>query len=134
MNEPLHTLLLAQAIGLYLLFIGIIMVARASYYQQVLTHLKAGSSSIVLAGSFGLILGIFLVLVHNIWIAESEVLITLIAWLVLIKSLLWLSFPEAMVVYSQRMYSGWRYYLLAFIAAAIGVTLMAHGFHPFRVL
>ena len=131
MDEQLHTLFLAQAMGLYLFITAIIMLARATYYRELLTHINVGSSSIVLAGSVGLILGILLVLVHNMWTWESEVLVTLVAWFLLIKSILWLSFPEGMVKCAQKIYSGWGYYLVAIIAGIIGVTLMAHGFYPF---
>ncbi len=132
MNESLHSLFLGQAIGLYLVIVAIIMVARANYYQELLTHLKTGSPTIVVTGVVGLILGIILVLVHHIWVFEPEVLITIVAWVVLIKSVLWLSFPECMVNFSQKFYSGWGYYVVPIIAAVIGVILMAYGFHLFR--
>lgn len=131
MNESLHTFFLAQSMGLYLLIAGIIMLARADYYRDMLTHLKEGSSSIVVAATFGLILGIALVLVHNIWIWESEVIITLIAWFLLIKSVLWLGFPEAMVSYSKKVYSKFGYYFVSVLAVILGMVLMSHGFYHF---
>lgn len=131
MNESLHTIVLAQIMGLYLLIIAIIMIARAGYYRELLTHLKVGSSSVTVGATFGLILGITLVIIHNIWTRESEVLITLIGWFLLVKSVLWLSFPECMMNCTQKMYSGWGYYLVAIIAGIIGIILIAHGFHLF---
>lgn len=132
MHESLHTIFFAQGIGLYLVIVAIIMLSRATYYQEMLTHLKVGSPTIVLAATLGLIIGILLVLVHNIWIWESDVLITLIAWFLVIKSVLWLAFPECMVNYTQKVYSGWGYYLVAIIAAIIGIILLAHGFYLFE--
>lgn len=132
MHESLHTLFLAQAIGLYLVIVAIVMLARAGYYRDLLTHVKVGSSAIVVAATLGLILGILLVLVHNLWIWQSEVLITLVAWCVLIKSVLWLSFPEFMVDLTHKVYAGWGYYVIAIIAGIIGVVLMAHGFYLFQ--
>ncbi|MBL7478436.1 hypothetical protein [Legionella bononiensis] len=131
MHESLHTLFFAQGIGLYLIIIAIIMLTRAAYYQEMLTHLKVGSATIVVAATIGLIIGILMVLVHNIWIWESDVLITLIAWLLVIKSVMWLAFPECMVKYTEKVYSGWGYYLVAIIAAIIGIVLLAHGFFLF---
>ncbi len=130
-DSQLHTLFFAQSMGLYLVIVGIIMLARAPYYKEMLTHLKAGSASIVVGASFGLILGISLVLVHNIWVLESEVLVTLVAWFLLIKSVLWLGFPEAMVSYSKKFYSDAGYYFVAGLALIIGIILMAHGFYLF---
>ncbi|KTD46238.1 Integral membrane protein (PIN domain superfamily) [Legionella quateirensis] len=129
MHESLHTLFFAQGIGLYLIIIAIIMLTRAAYYQEMLTHLKVGSATIVVAATMGLIIGILMVLVHNIWIWESDVLITIIAWLLVIKSVMWLAFPECMVKYTEKVYSGRGYYLVAIIAAIIGIILLAHGFY-----
>lgn len=130
-NESLHTILLAQGMGLYLVITAVIMLARPNYYKELLTHIKVSNSTITLAAIVGLMLGIALVLVHNIWIWESEVLITIISWFVLIQSVLWLSFPNCMINCNQKLYSGWTYYLVAIIAGIIGVTLMAHGFYPY---
>lgn len=131
MIESIHTIFLAQAIGLYLLIIAIIMLTRASYYQEILTHLKVGSTTVVVTATLGLILGIIIVLSHNIWIRESEVLITLIGWFLLIKSIFWLSFPEFMVRITHQLYGGRGYYVAALIAGVLGVTLCAHGFYLF---
>ncbi len=131
MNESIHTIFFAQAIGLYLLIIAIVMLTRASYYQGILTHLKVGSSTVVVTAAFGLVLGILIVLTHNLWISESEVLITLVGWFLLIKSICWLSFPEFMVKMAHKMYSGWGYYAVAILAGVIGVILCAHGFYLF---
>jgi hypothetical protein len=131
MNDSLHSLFLAQAMGLYLVIIAIIMLARAGYYRQMLTHIKEGSPTIILGATLGLILGICLVLVHNIWILESEVLITLVAWFLLIKSVLWLSFPESMVNITHKVYSGPGYYVVAIVAGIIGILLFTHGFYLF---
>ena len=131
MNESIHTIFFAQAIGLYLLIIAIVMLTRASYYQEILTHLKVGSSTVVVTAAFGLVLGILIVLTHNTWILESEVLVTLVGWGLLIKSICWLSFPEFMVKMAHKMYSGWGYYAVAIFAGVIGVILSAHGFYLF---
>ena len=131
MNDSLHSLFLAQAMGLYLLIMGIVMLSRAGYYQPKLANIKIGDDSITAMATLGLILGISLVLVHNIWIWESEVMITVVAWLLLVKSVLWLSFPEFMVKCSHKLYSGWGYYAMAVIACLIGILLMSHGFFLF---
>lgn len=132
MNDSLHSLFLAQSMGVYLVIISIIMLSRAKYYRELLTHVKEGNPTLILAATLGLILGIVLVLVHNIWIWESEVLITLVSWFLLIKSVLWLSLPESMVRISHKVYSGSGYYVVASIAGVIGVLLISHGFYLFH--
>lgn len=131
MDQSLHTLFFAQVMGLYLVIMGIIMLSRASYYREMIRHLKVGSSTIVLASVAGLIMGISLVLVHNLWTWQPEVLVTLVAWGILIKSICWLSFPEYMVNMTQKMYSGWGYYTVIAVAGIVGMVLMTHGFYLF---
>ena len=131
MNHAFHTLLLAQAIGLYLFIMAIIMLSRAEYYRNMLTHINAGDSKIFSVATSSLAVGIFLVLIHNIWIWESEVLVTMIGWLVLIKSVICLSFPESMANLCNKVYAGWGYYAVAGITGIVGMLLISHGFYLF---
>ncbi|MBA2656197.1 MAG: hypothetical protein H0U70_04345 [Tatlockia sp.] len=132
MNESLHSLFLAQALGLYLLIVAIVMLSRAGYYRNMLANIKIGSPAIVIGAIVGLIVSIPLVLLHNIWVWESEVLITLVAWFLLIKSVLWLSLPEFMIKLTRRMYSGWGYYVAIAFVGIIAILLITHGFYLFH--
>ncbi len=129
MDDSYHTLFYAQVMGVFLLIMAIILISRASYYRNILTHVKEGSSITLVAASYGLILGIFLVFTHNIWVLDAEVLVTIVGWIVLIKSLLWLGFPEYMAGITRRMYSGAGYYVIAVITGIIGFLLITHGFY-----
>jgi hypothetical protein len=133
MEESLHTLFFAQIMGLYLLITAIIMLARRDYYQHLLVNIKERSSSVVVAAAFGLIFGLGVVLTHNIWTWESEVLVTLVGWVLVIKSILWLSFPESMANYCKKVYGGAGFYLLVLIMVVVGVTLTAHGYYLFSL-
>lgn len=131
MEESIHTIFLAQAIGLYLLIMSVVMLSRANYYQEIMSHLKDGSPTVVVTATLGLIFGIIIVLTHNLWTQESEVLVTLFGWFLLIKSVCWLSLPECMVKLTHRLSSGRGYYVATILAGVIGVILCAHGFYLF---
>lgn len=131
MHESLHSIILGQIIGLYLVITSIIMIARAKYYRTLLTNLKVGSSTMVGMASFGLMLGLFLVVIHNVWVMKPELLVTIVAWIILIKSIFWLALPETMVKYSRNMYSGWGYYFGAIVAGLIGIILLAFGYYSY---
>jgi hypothetical protein len=131
MMESLHTLFLAQAIGLYLVIMTIILLVRAEYYRNLFLNIKPDSMGLMLAATIGLILGIVLILVHNLWTWESEVFVTIIAWITFIKSILWLSVPHCMAEYSHKMVASKLYYPSLILTGIIGVILMAHGFYLF---
>lgn len=127
----LHSLLIAQLLGFFLLFMGIILLARAEYYKAMFGAETLCPISVFFASVMGLILGILLVLVHNLWLWGPSVIITLLAWLILVKSLLWLAFPERMLKVTHRLYSGYAYYVMALIALILGVILLSHGCYLF---
>jgi hypothetical protein len=134
MNVSFHVLFLARAMGLYFLMMSVIMMCRGSYYRGLIMNINPASGSVMVVASLGLMFGLTLTLIHHVWMWNFEGLITLIAWGVLVKSLLWLAFPECMVNYTKKMYSCcWMYYLMALFMGFIGLVLIAHGFYMVQV-
>lgn len=127
----LHSLLIAQTMGFFLLFMGIILLARAQYYKGLLASVKVCRAAVFIGSVFALILGITLVLVHNLWVWNSSIIVTILAWIVLIKSLLWLGFPDWMIELNHKLYSGYMYYVTAAIALILGIILLSHGAYIF---
>lgn len=128
-TEPLHGLIFAQVIGLFLVIMTIIMVVRADYYRKLMMNLNADSGLIPVSASIVLVFGLSLIVMHNVWVWESDTLITIVAWVLVIKSVLWLALPERMVVMSHKLYGSYMYYIVAFIIAVVGVLLMTHGYY-----
>lgn len=125
----LHSLLLEQIFGFYLLITAIIMVARASYFRQLINNLQGNNPLIMFMAFFSLLLGIAMVVVHNLWFWNIEIIITLIAWSIVIKAILWLSIPERMLDLLRCVYNGPYYYFTAAFTAVIAILLLAHGFY-----
>lgn len=124
-----HSYVLAQVFGLYFVIMAIIMLSRVSYYRELIATLIQPTVGMMVGTSFGLLLGLLLIIVHNIWVLEPRVIITLIGWLIVIKSILWLAVPEAMVRLSKQVYSGSGYYFTCGVMLLIGIFLMTKGFY-----
>ncbi|WP_242601679.1 hypothetical protein [Legionella lansingensis] len=109
------------------------MLARTPFYRRLLVNATAEYATIVVFASFGLVVGIIMVLVHNFWIFEHLhiLIVTIIGWLILINSILWLAIPDTMAVYSKRACGGWGYYVIIVIMAIVGVILLTKGFYLF---
>ncbi|MGQ3889056.1 hypothetical protein ACQUW5_08495 [Legionella sp. CNM-1927-20] len=129
--SPLHSYIIEQVLGLYMLIMAIIMIARADYYRKLVRDLPADRNFVFVSAMFTLIFGLIMVVVHNIWHWRFELLATIIAWIIVIKAILWLAIPEYMVAASKRLYKDNMYYVMAVIAAIIGVILLIHSFHAF---
>ena len=87
------SIFLAKVIGLYLLIMGLVLLKKPDL-QEMVNELSKNSALRLIAGVFTLILGLLLVVSHNVWSGGAYVIIiTIIAWVVFIKGLLyvWLS-------------------------------------------
>ena len=127
----LHTIIFSQLFGLFLVIMAVIMLSRVTYYRAMITRLTPPSGTVVFSAIYGLMLGLFLVIVHNLWPWQHPdvILVTVLSWLILIKSILWLALPEYMIRTTQKIYSGAGYYVMVAIAAVLGIFLMIQGFH-----
>ena len=132
-DSPLYSFLLAQIFGLYLVIQAVILLSRASYYRALMVSIKETSLAIFAVSSIRLILGIVLVLIHNRWVMGPVVYVTMMCWLVLIKSVLWLAAPERMLALSKKICAGNMYYPIILCAAVAGVLFMVRGFFVFML-
>lgn len=88
------TIFLAKAIGIYLIIIGSIICANPYQFSTYAYNLFYNSSTIFISGFFTLILGILMVLSHNVWEGNWRVIVTLIAWATLLKGAALILYPR----------------------------------------
>jgi uncharacterized protein YjeT (DUF2065 family) len=79
------TEILAKILGFYYLAVGITFLLNPARFREVYQAMIKNDAFLYLSGVCALFLGAFIVSVHNIWIFEWPVLITIIGWLILIK-------------------------------------------------
>ena len=130
-NLLMHSFLFSQVFGLYFVIMSIILLSRADYYKALIGKLKKPGSGIVMTASLSLFIGLFLVVTHNIWTFQPRVVVTIICWLFVIKSVLWLVAPERMLRGFQKIWAGNGHYILTVSGIIIGVYMMTRGFYLF---
>lgn len=129
LGEMFYSFVLAQVFGLTMLVMSVIMVSRITYYRELIQRMDEYSPSILMAGTFGLFFGSFLIVIHNLWVGDPRVVVTLISWFIFIKSLLWLAFPIRMVHLSKKIYAGPFYYIFALVLFVLAIFLITKGFY-----
>jgi vacuolar-type H+-ATPase subunit I/STV1 len=131
MMPPTRTLFLSRLIGLYCLLVGLSMVSHKQLTVEGVTTLFQNPSLTLLLGFITLGASLSLVLAHNLWWSGPlALIITLIGWLVLIKSLLFLFLDPAM---EARFFLGQLHYQQFFydyaaVSIALGLFLTYAGF------
>ena len=88
------SIFLAKVFGLYFVVISLFMLVRKQIFVSRITDLLESSASRMVMAFMTLIIGILLIVSHNVWVWGWPVVITLFAWLAFIKGILRLYFPD----------------------------------------
>jgi hypothetical protein len=84
---------LAKVIGLYLLVLITAMILNMHHFSDAVMNLTNNAPLMLVTGCMTLILGLLMVVSHNIWHWDWRVLVTIVSWLVLLKGVSILYFP-----------------------------------------
>jgi hypothetical protein len=126
------TLFLAKVIGLYFLVIGLHMALRGKELRLMFEAFAENRPLTYLTSVFALILGLLLVVSHNVWVAGWPVIVTLLSWLVLIKAIAYLLLPFSAMAGVVKAFNRPAWFTAGgAITAGFGVFLAAKGFQIF---
>lgn len=76
---------LAKVIGLTMLVSALALLYRRPYFMRMVPRFVQRQELILVSGFVSLILGLAIVVAHNVWTMDWRVLITIIGWCALIK-------------------------------------------------
>jgi hypothetical protein len=97
---------LARLMGPILLVIGIGMafglMMEGAGYSSVLKEFIANRALIFLTGVLALLAGVAIVHVHNVWVSDWRVIVTVLGWLLVLRGVMLLVFPLTVQVFGDR--------------------------------
>jgi len=127
---PGLTSYLARLLGLFCIVIGLAMIGRRQEVVAAVDTLTHNPTLLLLVGLIVLGVGLAIVLAHNVWSGGVlPVLVTLIGWLVLLRGLVLLFLPAAMVAtLFETQHFARLLYLYASTALGLGIYLAMAGF------
>lgn len=135
MNVSLfHSFLLSQVLGLYLIIMAVSIMSRAKHIRDIVNRLDPNSFSVFASASGMLLFGLFAVTIHNYWSWHPFVLVTIVCWLILIRAVLWLAFPEKMIKITKKVVNGAGCYVVTIVALIVGVLLLSRGTYLVEIL
>lgn len=123
--------MLAQVIGPLMALIGLGVLFNPTTFSLMMDEMSSGKQYLVLfvTGGVTTILGLIVVLSHNIWFWDWSVLITILGWATLIKGAIMLLFPRVSMSIS-RFYQGKTGLVVGagVIGLVVGLVLSYYGF------
>jgi hypothetical protein len=91
------SLFIAKLLGPMLLVVGVALLTRPEAFRALLREFIASGVLLYMAGFFGLLGGLALLLTHNVWALDWRLLITLIGWASLVRALVTIFWPQWIV-------------------------------------
>jgi hypothetical protein len=123
------SIFLARLLGPFLILIGIAVPLRAAMFREILREFLASPVLMYLAGFLGTLGGWTMVLLHNLWVPDWRLLVTVVAWITLVRGLLTLSSPQRFADWSACLLENRGvFYGAALLDLAIGLVLTYFGF------
>jgi hypothetical protein len=126
-----RTIFLSRLIGLYCIVIALSMMTRRQATVETVTALLQNPSMMLIVGIITLAAGLAVVLAHNIWSGSAlVVVVTLVGWITLIKSLFFLFLPPEMEagLFLGQLHYRQLFYMYTAISLVLGVYLTYGGF------
>lgn len=122
----------AMWLGLYCLFMALLMAFRRKEIEKVVSGLYSSPTILYLAGAFNLALGLVIAILHPVWMLNWQGVITVLGYLSIVKGVLRMGFPENCKKCELSMMK--YYWVMVGIVAVIGVYLTYYGFTFIRML
>lgn len=126
-----RTIFLSRLIGLYCIVIALSMMTRKQATVETVNALLQNPSMMLIVGIITLATGLAIVLAHNIWSGSTlAVVVTLVGWITLLKSLSLLFLPPEMEtgLFLRHLHYQQLFYLYGAISLVLGVYLTYSGF------
>ncbi|MGA8163689.1 MAG: hypothetical protein WB791_01535 [Waddliaceae bacterium] len=122
------SIFLAKLMGFYLVIGGLAYFLKRPFLREVIEDFYNSPGLVMVASAMNLILGLLVVLNHNIWELSWKVIITIIGYLVLFKGIFHLFFPEWAKKLSEKYSKADIFVYSGVISLALGIYLLYYAY------
>ncbi|MBI2786132.1 MAG: hypothetical protein HYX60_07460 [Legionella longbeachae] len=121
------TYFLASLLGWYFVIMGLLLISRRDIVVNAMRDLIGQPALMLFVGVITLMIGLLMVLSHNIWVMSWPVIITIFAWLILIGGVVRLFFPDTVFkIWEKTIDKPVKLIIWGIITLLIGLFLLYH--------
>lgn len=120
---------LAQILGVWLIVLSLYTFIKHDHLRAALEEVEHSPSTQLTWALATFFMGLLTILIHQVWVWDWPVAITIIGWVLTIVGVLRLFFPDNFFKQSLRIFEGPLSYVSASFWLVIGVFLSWWGFH-----
>jgi len=111
----------------FFLFAGALLISKKG--MKVMIAASKDETHIMFTGMLSLIIGLPVIILHNIWTFDVLGFVTFIGWISVVKGVVRIAFPSCVVKKIESYNSESKVWLI--IAVLIGAGLMYCGYYPY---
>ena len=120
---------LSKIIGIYLVIVSIAIAINTDNFINLVNIFIKDKPLIFLSSFFTLLLGIILIVIHNIWQWNWRVMITILSWIIFIKGICLLFYPQYLHSFSAVYSHNHEFiYSIAVMDCLLGLLFLYFGF------
>jgi hypothetical protein len=120
------TIFFARLWGSFFIIFGLLFIITRQLGKTI--EMTDDKAFVISTGYITLLMGLVTVILHNIWVAGWEVVITVLGWSTLLKGISKIGWPELIHKQAQRFKK--NQWVSAAFLIAMGVFLMVMSFMP----
>lgn len=132
-QSQVRTRMFARALGPFFAIVSAVMAVRASAMPTLLSQFTANQVWSWVVGALTLMAGIAIVAFHQYWRSAAAVIVSVLGWVLVVRGLFLLAFPDAFASLGQRVIGAvgiWQ--AVCGVLAVVGLYLTYVGWMPAR--
>ena len=124
----MESIFFVKFMGYFMFLTGSALFLSKETRTAMLENMKNNESFIIAMGYITLLIGLPIVILHNVWELNVLGLVTLMGWVTLIKGFVFLAKPS---VVKKKELSEKKIKIRGLISALIGLGIMYCGYYPY---
>ncbi len=118
---------LAEIWGISIVAVALALLIKEKHLKKLFSEMETGESFFCW-GFISFVIGVAMVLSHNIWVKNWQVIITIFGWLAILKGLALLFCPECMKKWAKKIENASFLPFALVIAVIVGLVITYFGF------
>ena len=124
-----NSVLFAKFMGPFIVVIGAGLLLNRKAFQEIMEGFTKDKALIFISGLMTFIIGLAMVIFHNMWITDWRLIITVFGWLTLIKGVILIVFPDRVISMTDMYKKHIRMIMISWsIMIVFGIFLIMKGY------
>ena len=124
-----NSILLAKFIGPYIMVIAIGLLFNLKVYQKIIEDFFKNVALIYVTGLITFVAGLAIVILHNLWVLDWRIIITLLGWNVFIKGIWLIVSPDTSAKIAASFAKNNKLVIVSWIIMlVVGIFLTTKGY------